>query len=255
MSTLASMADDFSADVAAVERIPVVPTILDVICRTTGMGFAAIARVTEERWIACGVQDQIQVGLQPGQELKVETTICHEIRQHREPVIINHVAEDTAYCLHATPKLYGFQSYISIPIILPGGMFFGTLCVIDFKPRVLDTPEIIGMFKLFAELIAFHLDAHSRLETTQAALSREREAADLREQFIAVLGHDLRNPLMSISAGAATLVRHPERAVETATLMQRSVSRMAGLIDNVLDLARGRLGGGLPIASDADEPV
>src|ERR1700710_1057058 len=125
MSTLASMADDFSADVAAVERIPVVPTILDVICRTTGMGFAAIARVTEERWIACSVQDQIQLGLQPGQELKVETTICHEIRQPREPVIINHVAEDTVYCLHETPNLYGFQSYISIPIILPNGLFFG----------------------------------------------------------------------------------------------------------------------------------
>jgi sigma-B regulation protein RsbU (phosphoserine phosphatase) len=69
------------------------------------------------------------------------------------------------------------------------------------------------------------------------------------------LGHDLRNPLMSISAGAATLVRHPERVVETATLMQRSVSRMARLIDNVLDLARGRLGSGLPITCDADESV
>ncbi len=249
------MVDDFSADVAAIERIPVVPTILDVVCRTTGMGFAAIARVTEERWIACSVLDQIQFGLRAGQELKVETTICHEIRQHRDPVIINHVAEDATYRLHATPGLYGFQSYISMPVILPNGSFFGTLCAVDPQPKVLNTPEIIGMFKLFAELIALHLDAHSRLKTAHAALSREREAAELREQFIAVLGHDLRNPLMSISAGAASLVRHPERAAETATLMQRSISRMAGLIDNVLDLARGRLGGGLSITRNADEPV
>jgi signal transduction histidine kinase len=129
------------------------------------------------------------------------------------------------------------------------------LCAIDPKPRMVDTPEIIGMIKLFAELIAIHLDAYSKLETTQAALSQERDAADLREQFIAVLGHNLRNPLTSISAGAATLVRHPERGIETAMLMQQSVSRVTRLIDNVPDLARGRLGGGLPITRDADGPV
>ncbi|WP_233553172.1 hypothetical protein [Teichococcus wenyumeiae] len=44
--------DPFAADVAAVARIAAVPAILDVVCRTTGMGFAAVARVTEDRWIA-----------------------------------------------------------------------------------------------------------------------------------------------------------------------------------------------------------
>ena len=53
------------------------------------------------------------------------------------------------------------------------------------------------MFKLFAELIAFHLEAADRLAASEAALLNERETAELREQFIAVLGHDLRNPLAS----------------------------------------------------------
>jgi hypothetical protein len=43
------MAHDFLYDVAAVNRIEAVPTILEVVCRTTGMGFAAVARVTKER--------------------------------------------------------------------------------------------------------------------------------------------------------------------------------------------------------------
>ena len=104
------MARDFQADVAAVKQIAAVPTILEVVCRTTGMGFAAIARVTEDRWIACSVKDDIQFGLQPGGELQIETTICNEIRQHREPVVIDNVAEDPAYCGHHTPAKYGFQS-------------------------------------------------------------------------------------------------------------------------------------------------
>ena len=73
------------ADIDAVGAIGAVPTILDVVCRATGMGFAAVARVTEQRWICCAVNDLIQFGLQPGGELKVETTICHEIRESARP--------------------------------------------------------------------------------------------------------------------------------------------------------------------------
>jgi hypothetical protein len=38
------------------------------------MGFAAVARVTEDRWVACSVLDEIDFGLKPGDELRVETT-------------------------------------------------------------------------------------------------------------------------------------------------------------------------------------
>ena len=72
---------DFERDIAAVSGIAAVPTILDVVCRSTGMGFAAVARVTEDALDRCAVRDEIAFGLKPGGELKVETTICHEIRQ------------------------------------------------------------------------------------------------------------------------------------------------------------------------------
>ena len=88
------MSETFEQDIAAVGSIKAIPTILDIVCRTTGMRFAAVARVTEDRWIACSVRDDINFGLKPGGELKVETTICHEIRQSGEAVIIDHVAED-----------------------------------------------------------------------------------------------------------------------------------------------------------------
>ncbi|HEV7608446.1 MAG TPA: GAF domain-containing sensor histidine kinase [Steroidobacteraceae bacterium] len=244
-------------DIAAVQKIPSVPTILDVVCRATGMGFAAVARVTEQRWIACGVKDEISFGLKPGDELEIQTTICNEIRGHRQPVVIDEVAGDASYRTHHTPAKYGFQSYISMPIVLPNGEFFGTLCAIDPRPARVNTPEIVGMFRLFAELIAFHLDTNRRLAMSEAALRDERETAHLREQFIAVLGHDLRNPLGSISSAAHVLTRIelPEAAHKMVGIMQKSVRRMAGLIDDVLDFARGRLGGGLSLTLSADEPL
>jgi sigma-B regulation protein RsbU (phosphoserine phosphatase) len=86
-------------------------------------------------------------------------------------------------------------------------------------------------------------------EAVAQSLMDERQVAELREQFIAVLGHDLRNPLASIDSGIRILQRDAanEKARSIGTMMQRSVMRMASLIDNVLDFARGRLGGGLSL--------
>lgn len=105
------------------------------------------------------------------------------------------------------------------------------------------------------------LDARDQSRTSEAAarasLQDERETSELREQFIAVLGHDLRNPLASISAGARILLREPKNETETRVLqmMQTTVMRMSGLIDNVLDFARGRLGGGITLSRDANRPL
>ncbi|HEX2216215.1 MAG TPA: GAF domain-containing sensor histidine kinase, partial [Xanthobacteraceae bacterium] len=233
------------------------PTILDVVCRTTGMGFAAVARVTEDRWIACQVLDNIHFGLPAGGELRAETTLCHEIRQHHRVIVIDNVAEDPTYCNHHTPQIYGLQSYISVPITLPDGRFFGTLCAIDGKPAKLNNPQTIATFTLFAELIAYHLDADDRLQAAHANLSDERKAAELREHFIAVLGHDLRNPVASIDAGVTLLLKAGwnERAPTVLRLMKASAARMAVLIDNVMDFARARLGGGMSLDLEADRSL
>ncbi len=248
---------DLQRDVAAISRIDVVPTILEVVCRTTGMGFAAIARVTQDRWVACAVRDEIAFGLGPGGELEVATTICDEIRDSGQGVVIDEVRADQTFCQHPTPAKYGFQSYISMPILRKDGSFFGTLCAIDPKPAKLQTPQTIGMFKLFAELIGFHLEAQERLVNSEAALLDERQTAELREQFIAVLGHDLRNPLAAIDAGTKLLGKKPidEQGRDILSLIERSVRRMAGLIDNVLDLTRARLGGGLQLKRNSDQPL
>ena len=240
---------DFQSDISAIQSIDAVPRILEVVGRTTGMGFSAVARVTDNRWVCCAVHDEIKFGLVPGGELKVETTICDEIRQDGEAIVIDHVAEDKTYRGHPTPAMYGFQSYISMPIILADGQFFGTLCAIDPRPARLKTPETIGMFKLFAELIATHLGAIERLAQSEASLMDERKTSELRDQFIAVLGHDLRNPLASIDAGINLVqkAKSPKQTTEIFNMMQNSVMRMSKLIDNVLDFARGRLGGGLTL--------
>jgi sigma-B regulation protein RsbU (phosphoserine phosphatase) len=96
-------------------------------------------------------------------------------------------------------------------------------------------------------------DATAKQVRSDTALTEQREDAELREQFIAVLGHDLRNPLASLSAGTRLLQKSKldERAEAVLVLMQKSIVRMASLIDNLLDFARGRLGGGITLTLSA----
>ena len=99
------------------------------------------------------------------------------------------------------------------------------------------------------------LEARVRAEAQSKA---EQDAAVVREQFIAVLGHDLRNPLAAIGAGIRILGKREQLTVagrEILSEMGNSVARASGLIDDVLDLARGRLGGGLVVQRDADAPL
>lgn len=240
---------DIQGDIAAIQRISAIPTILNVVCKTTGMGFAAVARVTEDRWVACEVLDNVHFGLPAGGELKVETTLCHEVRGSGQEIVIDNVAEDPVYASHHTPRLYNLQSYISVPIVLSDGSFFGTLCAIDSKPAKLKTEATMGMFRLFAELIAHHLESDKMLIESRAQVLDQQAASKLREQFIAVLGHDLRNPLAAIQGGVRLIGREHQdpKTAHVLQLMQQSVSRMSILIDNVLDFARGRLGGGLGV--------
>jgi GAF domain-containing protein len=186
--------------------------------------------VTQDRWVACAVRDEIAFGLLPGGELDVKTTICDEIRDSGRAVNIDHVVEDKDYCGHHTPRMYGLQRYISMSIVLPNGEFFGTLCAIDPRPARLNRPEVIGMFKNLAQLIAFHLDAQERAAEQEAALVDARDAASLREQFVAILAHDLRNPLASIDAGIDVLLH---RGPDEKTLRE---------VGGHIRFAKGRLG-------------
>jgi len=155
------MFDTYEDDIAAVQSIPEVEAMLERVCAITGMGFAAVARVTADRWIACQLLDKIEFGLKPGDELKIKTTICDEIRDSGQCVFIDHVAEDPQWRTHHTPAMYGFESYVSIPIILADGSFFGTLCAIDPNPRS-GLADVVPVMERMASEIAEELDRLSR---------------------------------------------------------------------------------------------
>lgn len=87
------------------------------------------------------------------------------------------------------------------------------------------------------------------------AYMEERDRA--REVFIAVLGHDLRNPLHLIRLATATLLRRGDQLdhdqLRRVSGAAKALDRIDGLVSDLLDFARGRLGGGIPINPSSND--
>ncbi|GAB2684917.1 hypothetical protein GCM10027037_02840 [Mucilaginibacter koreensis] len=148
--------------------------MLKVICQTTGLGFAAVAHITGDQWIACAVRDELGLGVKAGSQLALDSTLCYEVHVRNKEVVIDNIAQDAKFGSHPAPALYGFQSYISVPIFLKTGDFFGTLCALDSRSAQLNNEHTINMFKLFSELIAFYLSAQNELLVSKGLLTNEQ---------------------------------------------------------------------------------
>lgn len=72
---------------------------------------------------------------------------------------------------------------------------------------------------------------------------------EVRDRFISILGHDLRDPLSTVKILANTLAANPGLKAEHRLVAKRissATSRMHRMINDVLDFARGHLGSGIP---------
>jgi two-component system sensor histidine kinase/response regulator len=119
---------------------------------------------------------------------------------------------------------------------------------VDFIYKPIE-PHIIKnkadvFFQLYRQRQLLALELNDRTETLR-----------LNEMFTALLAHDLRSPLSAILASAHLLQRRSSEpaALETAARIVTSGNRMASMIEDMLDLARARLGGGILVKREATD--
>lgn len=109
---------------------------------------------------------------------------------------------------------------------------------VDFLFKPIDEVILRSKVNVFVDLFAKERQVSRQLEELKAALS-------LNELFVAVLGHDLRNPLSAILSGADLLaLTSPDaKVVAAARRIRSSGRRMSDMVEQLLDLARIRAGG------------
>ena len=113
---------------------------------------------------------------------------------------------------------------------------------VDFLFKPFEPHVLLSKAEVFFQL-------YRQQQQLARELEERAERLRLNEMFTAVLGHDLRNPLTAIINCVHLLERRPDEATArdlTARILSNGLW-MSRLIDDVLDLARMQLGGGLPI--------
>ncbi len=157
--------------------------------------------------------------------------ICGNVALRREAIVATHIQESEDLMAQLV-RSYGIRSYACNPL-MAGDQLLGTL---SFASTTRDhfTPDELE----FMETISHHVTG---------AYERHRLVADLREsdrrkdQFLATLAHELRNPLAPILTGLEVMLRSasdPEAVGRVAAMMQRQTHQIVHLIDDLLDISR-----------------
>ncbi|KIN71971.1 GAF domain-containing sensor histidine kinase [Sulfitobacter guttiformis] len=248
---------EFQADIEMLSNSALIGTILETVMLATNMRFAAVARVTADRWVACRTVDEVNFGLESGDEIEIESTFCQSVRDTSQRIMFSDTATDEVYAGHPIASKFGIVSYASMPIHRSDGTFFGTLCAIDTEARDVQHPRATAMLEMFAEIIGQSLEAEERLEAHEQMVAHERNLSRIQEEFVAVLGHDLRNPVAALDAGLRQLSSEPltDKSKILLPLMRSSLRRMNDLIENIMLHAKERLGGGIRITAEPNAPL
>jgi signal transduction histidine kinase/CheY-like chemotaxis protein len=131
------------------------------------------------------------------------------------------------------------RSAAAVPLSLEGRPP-GVLALGSRRDRVFSREELT-LLQLVADRLALALE-QSRLYAAEQRARADAEAASLaKDQFLAMLAHELRNPLASIRTAVHVIRRTGaanERAAEAQRIVERQVNHLARLLDDLLDVSR-----------------
>jgi signal transduction histidine kinase/integral membrane sensor domain MASE1/CheY-like chemotaxis protein len=159
--------------------------------------------------------------------------------QTGEPVWISDVVHDANFPRAPFARREGLHSAFGFPISV-SGRFLGLM---EFFSREIRRPEeaLLQLFTIVGSQIGQFI-VRTRSEAAARASEAElRQASEAKDQFLALLGHELRNPLAPIrnaleilSAGKTS----PSVATQMHEMMQRQTAHMVRLVDDLLDVSR-----------------
>jgi len=148
----------------------------------------------------------------------------------------------------------GIRFYAGAPLITREGHALGALCVIDTKPRPQFDPEQRQALQTLSRHLMAQIEiryssaflAKALVERRQAELEQqnhilehERELSrlnELKDRFMTMLAHELRNPLASI-LNAVELLRSPDPD-DAVEIIEGQAKHLSRLIEDLLDLSR-----------------
>jgi len=131
------------------------------------------------------------------------------------------------------------KSLVGAPLKIEGSII-GVIHVGSLAPRNF-TEEHLDLIRLVADRAALAIERTRLHENERAARAAAEDANRAKDEFLAMLGHELRNPLGAIMSSMEVLhLSNPDAqpAVRARQIMNRQLRHLVRLVNDLLDVAR-----------------
>ncbi len=200
----------------------------------TGVPTALVSLVdTDRQWF------KSHTGLDVCQTSRANS-FCSYVVLNRQPVIITDATTDprTADMTIVTEDPH-IRAYAGFPLFNPTGHCFGSLCIIDYRPREFSPRdlEIVRDLAHLAESELNDLDKTKLIADLAIANELATRATEAQLRLTATVGHEIRTALNGI-VGVSELLASGDPIEESAEVLQASSRSLLALIDDLLDYAK-----------------
>ncbi len=138
----------------------------------------------------------------------------------------------------AFAKATSMRATCVVPLIARGRTI-GAMGALQSESGRRFNPEDGVLLTELAQRAALALDNVRLFAEAQAALREAEVASRAKDEFLAMLGHELRNPLAPIVTSLAVMARSdPQASAAQRRVIERQVAHLAGLVDDLLDVSR-----------------
>jgi signal transduction histidine kinase/DNA-binding response OmpR family regulator len=163
--------------------------------------------------------------------LEFGTAVCGRVALRKEPIIATRI-QDSEDPMVQLVKGFGVRAYACNPL-LAGGKLLGTVSFASRRRDSFEQEEIE-----FLETISKYITAaYERLQLIEQLRDQDRR----KDEFLATLAHELRNPLAPMHNGLQLIrlaTSNPATLEQARTMMERQLKQMKRLVDDLLDVSR-----------------
>ncbi|AWL07251.1 histidine kinase [Massilia oculi] len=176
-------------------------------------------------------------------EMPLDDSICRFALLEEQQMIVPDTREDPRFrCNPLVTRDAGLRFYAGAQLRTRDGVALGTLCVLDHKPRPqgLSEQEQFVLATL-AHQIMSQIELRKAMAEQEALIAALRQSDQRKDEFLAMLAHELRNPLAPIVSAATMLSNFnldPAMVQRASEIVARQAGHMTSLIDDLLDVSR-----------------
>ena len=176
-------------------------------------------------------------------EVPLDDSICRFALLDEEQMIVPDTREDPRFsCNPLVTRDAGLRFYAGALLRTRDGVPLGTLCVLDDKPRPqgLSEQERFVLATL-AHQVMSQIELRKAMAEQDSLIAALRQADQRKDEFLAMLAHELRNPLAPIVSAATMLSNFhldPGMVQRASEIVARQAGHMTSLIDDLLDVSR-----------------